>query len=200
MKFFPFIIIFLLLLGFSSCEEPFYLPKPRAYPKIDFPKGDKEKFVDRYGCPFSFVIPEYAVSEQDTTYFGEKPESTCWFNLHVKNLNSTIHCTYKKINNVKELNQLINDSYTFANKHNVKADFIDDYFIRKPNRVYCRILEIQGDVASPFQFFVTDSLNHFMRGSLYFNARPNQDSLAPAIEFMKKDIIDMINSFEWDKR
>jgi len=198
MKFFSYILMLFILLGVLGCEDPIYVPKPRAYPKIEFPEGKKEKFDALYGCPFSFAKPDYALSIQDTTYFEGKPESTCWFNLQVNSLNSTIHCTYKKINSKKELNKLINDSYSFANKHNIKADFIDDYFIRKPNRVYCRILEIEGDVASPFQFFLTDSLNHFMRGSLYFNARPNQDSLKPAIEFMKRDIIDMINTFQWE--
>lgn len=183
-----------------SCEEPVYLPKPRAFPKINFPKGEKEQFKSLYGCPFSFTKPTYAVSYQDTTFFDEKPESSCWFNLEIKNLNCTIHCTYKEISGVKEMNKLINDSYTFANKHNVKAEYIDEYFIKKPGKVYCMVHEIEGNVASPFQFFLTDSLNHFMRGSLYFKARPNKDSLAPAIEFMKRDIIEMINTFQWEKR
>ncbi len=189
-------VLLAVLLLLISCGEESFTPKPRAYPRIDFPKGPMDRFDD-FTCSFSFEKPSYYEAIQDTTYFDKRPESPCWFNLSVPSLNGEIHCTYKSISSVKDLTKLVNDSYTFANKHNIKAEYIDDYFIEKPNKVYCRVLEIEGNVASPFQFFVTDSSSHFFRGSLYFRSQPNQDSLGPVVDFVKKDIMHMINTFEW---
>ena len=186
-----------LLFCFTACEEAVYTPKPRGYPRIEFPKRSYDKFDEDY-CQFSFEKPTYAVTEQDQDFFGEKPESPCWFNLNIASLNAQIHFTYKEIGGKNTLTSLVNDSYTFANKHNIKAEYIDDYFIQKPNKVYCRILEIEGEVASPFQFYVTDSTSHFLRGSLYFKSQPRRDSLAPAIAFIEEDILKMINTFEWE--
>jgi hypothetical protein len=39
-----------------------------------------------------------------------------------------------------------------------------------------------------------------MRGALYFDTKVNNDSLRPAIEYVKKDMIHMINTFGWKKR
>ena len=193
---YPFIFLACLFL-LTACEETIYTPKPRGYPRIAFPEREYEKFNPDY-CEFSFEKPTYAKLEQDTSFFGERPESPCWFNLNIPSLNAQIHCTYKEIDKENTLLDLVNDSYTFANKHNIKAEYIDDYFVKKPNKVYCRILEIEGEVASPFQFYITDSTSHFLRGSLYFRNQPRRDSLAPAIEFVEDDILKMINTFAWE--
>ena len=79
----------------------------------------------------------------------------------------------------------------------VKADYIDEYPFKKPNHVSGMIYEIQGPSATPFQFFITDSTQHFLRGALYFNTHINQDSLAPYYDYTKSDIMEMINSFSW---
>ena len=57
--------------------------------------------------------------------------------------------------------------------------------------------ELGGNTATALQFYVTDSNRHFMRGSLYFNTKPNRDSLRPAIQFLKKDMLKMIRTLEW---
>ena len=174
-----------------------YTPKPRGYPKIEFPKKEYELFTADY-CKFTFEKPKYIKVVQDTIYFDEKPEHPCWFNLEVADLNGSIHCSYKEIGGKNSFDELVSDSYDLANKHNIKADFIDDYLVTNTNGVSGAILEIQGSVASPFQFYLTDSVNHFFRGSLYFNSRPEPDSMAPVIDFVKEDIIHLVNTFRWD--
>ena len=97
------------------------------------------------------------------------------------------------------MEKLHSDAFTLAGKHNIKADYIDEIKIQKPNHVSGFLFDIEGAAASPFQFYLTDSTKHFMRGSLYFNTESRPDSLQPVFEFMKKDIMHLINTFEWHK-
>jgi len=186
-------LFFILII--VACGEPDYTPKPRAYPKVNYPAKAYDKFDESY-CAFTFEKPVYAKVVQDTLFFGEKPESECWFDLVIPALSGKIHCSYREIGRNK-IDKLIDDTYKLAHKHNVRADYIDDYHISKPNGVHSTIFEIEGEVASPFQFYVTDSTEHFLRGSLYFNTTPNADSMAPIIKFVKRDIIHLVNTFEW---
>lgn len=193
--------LFCLLAGSISimaCEEPTYTPKPRGFPKVVLPTKEYKKFDEQY-CAFSFEYPAYAVIEQDTVFFDEKPPSDCWFNVKVPSLNAEIHCSYYNIDSKNTLEKLRNDAFQLAGKHNVKADYIDELPINKPNNVSGFVFNIEGPVASPFQFYLTDSTRRFMRGALYFDAKSKPDSLKPIIEFMKADMMQMVNTFEWNK-
>ena len=187
-----------LSLGYFSCDNDriLYNPKPRAYPKIEFPAKDYSK-VDPMTCPFSFERAKYAEFVQDSMFFGEQTENDCWFDLYVPSLKGTIHCSYYEIDKDNTLDKLITDAHTLSNKHGIKAEFMDDFKISKPGGVYGNVMNIEGDVATPFQFYLTDSTSHFLRGSLYVRAQINTDSLAPVFEFLKVDAMHMINTFEW---
>ncbi|MDP4963484.1 MAG: gliding motility lipoprotein GldD, partial [Salibacteraceae bacterium] len=79
-----------------------------------------------------------------------------------------------------------------------KATKIDEVLIENDaERVYGIVYDFKGETASDLQFFLTDSTNHFLRGSLYFNVYPNKDSLAPVIDYVKTDINHMLESFKW---
>ncbi len=84
-------------------------------------------------------------------------------------------------------------------KHIPKADAINTYQVMDTARkVYGLIYRLEGSgTASPYQFFLTDSTKNFMRGSLYFNTVPNNDSLEPVINFITKDIDHLIDTFHW---
>ena len=180
--------IFLLILLSSSCREN-YTPKPAGYVKIDFP----EKKYRLYGSnpAFSFEYPQYAVIHDSSS---KKKEG--WLNMEIPSLNGTIYLSYSKLN--KDLNTYVEDSRSLAYKHTIKATSIDELLIRYPeNSVYGIFYDIKGNTATSIQFFLTDSVNHFLRGSLYFYTQPNQDSLAPVISFVRKDIEHMIETFRW---
>jgi len=116
--------------------------------------------------------------------------------MTVPQLKAEITITYYPIHN--NLEQLIDDSYTLAYKHSIRADDIQEKeFVNKTENVYATVFDIKGNAASPMQFHITDSTMHFFRGSLYFRTRPNRDSLAPAIDYLEKDIIHLIESFRW---
>ena len=189
---------FVLLFFFSSCEETIYTPKPRGFPRVVYPEKAYQPFNENY-CQFTFQYPKYALIQRDTLFFDEKPPSDCWFNIQIPSLNATVHCSYYAIDKTNTYEKLRADAFALAGKHNSKADYIDELPIKKPNNVSGFVFDIQGPAASPFQFYLSDSTHHFLRGALYFNAQVRPDSLAPVFDFVKKDVMEMINTFEWRK-
>lgn len=179
-------VISYLLIGCGNAGTP----KPRGYFRIDFP--DKKYRTYDSICPFSFEYPVYCEVVKDR----DKNAEPCFMNIESEHFNSTIHLSYKDIN--KNLATLIDDAHTLAYKHTIKADAIDEKPISDSKRkVFGLLYDIQGNAASPLQFYVTDSSRHFLRGSLYFNVPPDKDSLAPAINFFRKDILHLIETLKW---
>lgn len=180
----------------SSCKSDIDLiPRPRMFPRIVFPERNYITFEKDY-CPFSFTYPTYAEVVQDTLFFDEKPAHPCWFDLKVSSLNSTIHCSYYPIQSIKDFDKFVNDAFNLVSKHNIKAEAREEYLIQDKD-VSGLIFEIKGPVASPYQFFITDSVRHFIRGSLYINDVVNPDSTKIIIDFLREDIEKMIESFTW---
>jgi len=180
------LLIFLLII---SCSES-YTPKPRAYFRIEFPEKAYVKFENEETC--NFEIPKYCFVEKDTS----KNAETNWRNLVFPKLKGKLYLTYKPLNN--DLSKYMEDSRTLAYKHAIKADAItEQVFIDPKKKIYGILYEIKGNAASPYQFFATDSTKHFLRGSLYFNVYPNKDSLAPVFDFIKPDIVHLIETIEW---
>lgn len=193
-------IAFLLVLiasVFTACEEPIYTPKPRAFPKINFPQATDYQQFDQEYCQFTFQYPDYAKVIQDKTFFEDVPPNACWFDLKVPALESQVHFTYYPIEKTADFQRLREDAFRLAQEHNKKANYIDELPIQK-KKVSGYVFDIDGEVASPFQFYLTDSTQHFLRGALYFDAQARPDSLAPAYDFMKKEILKMIDTFEWE--
>ena len=195
-----FLIFFMLIFGLSSCnEELVFTPKPRAFPKINFPERSFQEF-DMDFCQFSFEYPSYAQIQKDTLFFDETPVDPCWFDLYVPVFDAKVHCSYYPIDKQNTLEKLQSDAFNLANKHNIKANYIDELPLEKPNGVSGFVFSIEGPVASPFQFYLTDQdEKHFLRGSLYFNTQSRPDSLAPVFDFMKEDLMHLINTFAWKK-
>ncbi len=185
-----------LVLLLMSCQESTFFPKPRAYPKIEFPERTYEPFAEDY-CQFHFEIPTYVEVQQDKKYFNEETSHSCWFDLYYPDFDCRIHCTYYPISPEATFDELNNDAFQFAMEHSKKATYIDEMKIEKPNQVSGFVFNLEGPVATPFQFYLTDSTEHFLRGSLYFNAQIRPDSLAPLYEFVKHDITHLINTFSW---
>lgn len=189
------LILALAMLGimtFLSCNDSSQ-PKPRGYFRIYLP--EKEYSTIKKNLPYTFEIPTYSFLENDNDPMAEK----YWTNIVFPSFNAKIHLSYKAING--NLNVLLDDTHKLVNKHIPKANAINEQlYINKEKKVYGLAYSIKGvDAASPFQFYLTDSTHHFLRGALYFNVRPNNDSLAPVIEFIQEDIQKLIESFEWRK-
>lgn len=181
-------LITVILALFASCshrEKP--TPKPRGYFRIDLPEKSYQK--TEVDCPFSFEYPEYSKLVQ-------KGEEICWYNLEFTSLNATVHLSYKKIDD--NLDQYMEDSRKLVYDHSIKADAINEQFYSDSLRnIFSVRYDIEGNAASSLQFFVTDSTDHFVRGSLYFNSVPNKDSIKPVLSFVKTDINHLIETFEF---
>lgn len=121
----------------------------------------------------------------------------CWMNIHYPRLNANVHLSYKPIIQKGDFQHLISDAYTFVQKHNIKAEGITEEFIDNGHGAYGLYYQIGGNTASSLQFFLTDSNEHFLRGSLYFLAEPNKDSLAPLVNYIDKDLREFMQSFRW---
>lgn len=172
-----------------SCEET-YIPKPLGYYRIDFPE---KKYLNYSGdCSYGFEYPFRSLL--DTSLNG-KPK--CWMNLHYPQYMATVHLTYFNIEE-GNLNGYIEDSRRMAMEHTVRADDIEEDFIEYPeNKVYGITYRFYGNTATNYQFFVTDSNNHFLRGSLYFNLRPNGDSIKPVANYIEQDLVHLIETLNW---
>lgn len=185
-------ILMVSLLFLSSCDE-YFQPKPRGYFRIHLP--EKSYNPIQGNLPYTFDIPVYSTLEKDNHPYAEK----YWTNIVFSSFNATIHLSYKPVNN--NLASLLEDAHKLVNKHIPKANAINErIYINEERSVYGVTYSIQGsEAASPFQFYLTDSTHHFLRGALYFNVHPNNDSLAPVISFLEADIQKLIESFEWKK-
>lgn len=181
-------VIVLLILLFSCKQE--YIPKPYGYFRIGFPE---KKYVGYSSeCPFSFEYPVYSHIEKSNTESGDP----CFMNVVFPGFNAKIHLSYKKIEgNLREISE---ECYSFVYKHSVKADAIEEsVYTNSENRVFGILYSIKGNAASNIQFYATDSTGNFLRGALYFGVRPNSDSLAPVIEFIGNDIVNIIETLKW---
>lgn len=176
---------------FYSCDNKQYQPKPRGYFRIDFPGKEYVK-LDSMEF-YSFEYPVYSKITPD--HFS--PQEKNWVNIEYPSHKGTIHISYKTVDN--NLDEYLEDSYSMMTKHISRAMGIRDSIVINPDRkVYGLVYFLEGEgVASPLQFYLTDSVNHFMRGSLYFNVRTNNDSLAPVIDFITDDVRHLIETLEW---
>lgn len=189
MKLLPLFSLFILLV--TACSDS-YTPKPRGYFRIDLPQQSYR--VSDSSFPYTFEFPDYAEISADSSKLAEP----YWINIWYKPFNATLHFSYKVIKG--NLPQYLNDAHTLVNKHIPKATSISQREFADPvHRVFGLVYDIRGaDAASPYQFYLTDSISAFVRGALYFNHVPNNDSLAPVIDFLKKDMEHMINTFRWN--
>ena len=193
----------LMLLAFAcsqwGCEDSTPVPKPRAYPRVDYPQKAYTRFDADY-CNFTFDMPVYATIEHDTTFFDEKAKDDCWFNIQVKQLNAKIFCSYYPIRNRAGFDELVKDAFEMTNKHNVKASYIEELTVNRPaDHVHGVVFHVEGPAASSYQFFLTDSTKNFVRGALYFNTEARPDSLAPVVRFMREDLDRLVGTLTWNK-
>ncbi len=179
-----------LLLG--SCRQG-DAPKPRGYFRIDMPERDYQLLDKNY--PYSFEFPVYTVFAPDTRQTAE----AYWADVIYPDYRGRIHLSYKHIESREDLEAYLEDTRTFVHRHIPKATAItDEMIIHTENDAFGMIYHIKGrEAASALQFFVTDSVKHFLRGALYFDVSPNNDSLAPVISHIEGDVRHLFKTINW---
>lgn len=190
------IVLVLLFSGLYACNSD-YIIKQRGYFKIQFPVKSYQ-FFDAPGYPYKFQYPLYGKIVKDTFFFGQQPENDYWINIDFPQFRSRMHISYKEIGKKNQFDSLVNDAFTMSYKqHTYKASAIEPVPFTTPNGVEGIFFTLKGNTATANQFFVTDTTKHFLRGALYFDATPNEDSLLPVNQFLKKDIEHLINTLQW---
>ena len=167
-------------------------PKPYAYYRIATPDTAYESFASQYpNYPYDFALSSNAVVKLRT-------EEPYWINIWYPTLDATIHCSYKPVE--RNLRELTNDALEFVYRNASYATSIPEREYMHPEaKVYGVLFDLEGNTASSCQFFITDSVHHFFRASVYCNCPPNADSLAPVYEYLRKDVVKMVESFEWKR-
>jgi len=179
-----------------ACNSP-YTSKNKGYSKLSFPAKSYQVF-NQTAAPYSFEYPIYALIDENVNEQRTGLQKGKWLNIRFPGQEATIYISYIAIQ-AKQLDTLIRDAYTFANNHNNRASSIADSVFKNKQGVEGIFFTIGGEVATPYQFFLTDSTHHFFRGALYYDATPNQDSLAPVNAFLLADIQHILNTFRWKK-
>ena len=180
------------LLLFSCTTN--YQPRPKGYNRLVLPEAEYQLLPDT--LPYQFEYSKHAKLLRDTSWISERH----WVEIYYPELKANIHITYKQLRGKEAvLKELMNDAYNLTSKQQIKAVAIDELITITPSGKTAVIAEIAGEVPSQFQFTMTDSSRNFLRGALYFNTRVQNDSLAPAIDFMKKETLHLINTLQWKK-
>lgn len=175
------LLLFALLF---SCKDP-AIPKPQAYLSLEYPK---KKYINLpLQRPYSFKILE-------NTNVVDAPKN--WLKITYPKLKASIDITYRPVNN--NMKELLTEAEKLVFKHAVKADqIIPKDFTNTDKKVFGSVYEITGNAASHLQFHATDSTKNFIKGALYFYAKPNYDSILPAVDYIKKDVFKLLESLKW---
>jgi gliding motility-associated lipoprotein GldD len=185
-SYFTFILLALCVVG-VSCSNP--TPKPYGYFRIALPENSYRILDKNY--PYTFDVSTFAADSAVTQGKGEY-----WLNIYYPQLKGCIYCSYMPIHG--NFRTIAEDCRKFVYKHTIKAEAITEQPYGNPgHKVYGILYDIKGDAASPIQFMLTDSVHHVLRGALYFDAVPNKDSIAPVLNYVRKDIIRMIETTKW---
>lgn len=185
-------VVILIIFGslvFTSCKED-PIPKPKGYLKLEYPEATYTKSLTT--CPFVFDINNIVEIE--------KPRGVakyCDMNLSYPLLKGKIHLTYIGVDD-DLLKRALKDAQNLTQEHTQKAESIEGIpFENKAQNKYGMVYQIEGNAASPVQFYITDNKKHFLRGAAYFNVKPNYDSIFPAAHYLKKDIEVLMESIQW---
>ncbi|GGK84476.1 gliding motility lipoprotein GldD [Rufibacter glacialis] len=182
---------FLFLIG---CTED-YTPKPKGYNRIDLPEAKYVQLQERH--PYTFEHSVYAKILKDSSRIAEPH----WIDIYYPRFKANIQLTYKNFNqDPKMFNDLVEDARKLTSRHQIKAYAIEESQIKTPTGITASVFELEGEVPSQFQFYLTDSSRHFFRGALYFRTATSNDSLAPVIEYLKKDAVHLLNTLHWTQQ
>ncbi|REH00118.1 gliding motility lipoprotein GldD [Flavobacterium aquicola] len=178
------VVFFAFFLLIAGCKKD-VLPKPSSYLRLDYPEAEYIGF--KGNCPFEFDVNSKAVVKED---------AGCGYSITYPKMKATIYLTYKPVRN--DVNKLLRDAQKLTYEHVIKADdILEQPFVNPDKKVYGMFYEVDGNAATNSQFYATDSIKHFVTGSVYFYAKPNFDSIMPAASYIKNDMQRLMETLKW---
>ena len=173
-----------VLFSVFSCKDDVF-PKPSSYLRLDYPEAKYVNFENE--CPFAFEMNSEAVI---------KGEKNCGYTISYPKMKATIYLTYKPVNS--DINKLLRDAQKLTYEHVIKADdILEQPYLNPSKKVYGMFYQVDGNAATNSQFYVTDSIKHFVTGSVYFYAKPNYDSIMPAASYIRNDMQRLMETLKW---
>jgi gliding motility-associated lipoprotein GldD len=186
------LLMLIILLTAACSDEGIMVPKPPTYLRLELPEHSYTTY--KGNCGYSFDAAKIFKIKDVVDSSGKQ---LCHKDIELGPLNGVIHFSY--IEMTEPLARYVNYANDKVDEHKLKASAIEDFrILESSKKVYGTFFELQGNVASPFQFYLTDSTSRFVSGVIYFNSRPNYDSLKPSLDYLKKDLLQLIHSFQWD--
>ena len=180
------------ILLLAACGQEDFTPKPKGYNRIDLPPAKYQALTQQH--PYWFEYSAYAKILRDSS----RTAMPHWINIYYPRYQANVQLTYRPVNNNRQvLHKILEDARTLTIKHQVKAESIEGGIIKTKNGMNVNVAELSGEVPTQFQFYVTDSTHHFFRGALYFRTATANDSLAPVINYIKKDMVHLLNTLKW---
>lgn len=177
-------LFFSFFLTVFGCKDD-VLPKPSIYLRLDYPEAEYIGF--KGNCPFEFDINSKAIVKQD---------KDCGYSIIYPKMKATIYLSYKPVNS--NINKLLKDAQKLTYEHVIKADdILEQPYINGDKKVYGMFYQVDGNAATNSQFYATDSIKHFVSGSVYFYAKPNFDSIMPAASYIKNDMQRLMETIKW---
>ncbi|GAA3556687.1 gliding motility lipoprotein GldD [Snuella lapsa] len=188
------ILLLVITICVVSCgDDP--VPKPKGYLRLEYPKANYVPV--KTDLPFSFEKNRLATNISTRNIAGTT--SSYGVNIEYPTLKGTIYLTYKAVEGSRDnLIDFLRDAQNFTQKHTVKADeILPTEYVNEQHKVFGMFYKVGGNAASQSQFYVTDSIKHFLTGSLYFYAKPNYDSILPAASYLEKDVRHIMETIKW---
>ena len=183
------ISLFFFTLIIFSCNEP-NLPKQNGFFRIEF----KEPYYSVYeeiDTPFKFY---YNSSSTNLDQIGSDQ-----FLFDYKDLNLSLNLSFYNINSSQDLEKKARDFSLILDTHTKKSNGVILREYDNDNKsIFGKLYEIKGDVASPLQFYLTDSVSNFISGSVNLKFKSNYDSIYPSIQYVKNDVLVLFESINWN--
>lgn len=171
---------------FISCKNE-SIPKPSSYLRLDYPIAEYDHFEN--DCQYTFDINSNAIITE---------KGNCNFEINYPKMKATIYLSYKPVNS--NINLLLRDAQKLTYEHVIKADdILEQPYLNPTHKVFGMFYQVDGNAATNTQFYLTDSSKNFVAGSVYFYAKPNYDSIMPAVSYIKNDVQNLMESLRWKK-
>jgi gliding motility-associated lipoprotein GldD len=166
------------------------------FPKIEYPRGDYYTFnSDR--CPFTFELPSYTEIDRNSKYIQMNPPDDCWFNIKYPMFQAQLYCSYAPLSGKASYDNYKSDAFEIVDQINRRSDYMEEYRYENQYGVSGVVFDFSGPAASPMQFFLSDSSDHFFKAALYYDTQNDPDSLGPISEFIKRDMGRILETFQW---
>jgi gliding motility-associated lipoprotein GldD len=188
-----FLGLILIFLATSACNEANPVPKPSTFLRTEFPEHSYHPYLSPQN--FNFSLADLYMPKT----FEQAKSNYSVQEIDLGPLNGTLFLYYLRLPSKDSLSEIINFANDKVDEHKIMADKIDfEQIIEPKKRVFGTFFELKGNVATNFQFYLTDSTQHFLRGEVLLNCRPNYDSLRPTLQYLKTDLQTLIKSFKWN--